>query len=72
MERYALLLDEFNEMKADHKRLFIRYMDVKSDNERLQRQVGSVASEPGIGRGAGAGVGADVQGACSEEREGLR
>lgn len=40
-ERYALLLGEFEAVKADHKRLFIRYMDVKSDNERLQRQVGA-------------------------------
>lgn len=38
-ERYSLLVDEFNAMKEDHKQLFIRYMDVKSDNERLQRQV---------------------------------
>lgn len=38
-ERYTLLVEEFDAMKEDHKQLFIRYMDVKSDNERLQRQV---------------------------------
>ena len=39
MERYNLLLQEYNAMKEDHRKLFVRYMDVKSDNDRLQRQV---------------------------------
>ena len=42
MERYSLLLQEYNEMKEDHRKLFVRYMDVKSDNDRLQRQVCAV------------------------------
>ena len=40
-EKYDLLLAEFNEMKKNYKDLFVRYMDIKSDNDRLQRQVGS-------------------------------
>lgn len=39
VERYNLLLQEYNAMKEDHRKLFVRYMDVKSDNDRLQRQV---------------------------------
>ncbi|KAM7455088.1 hypothetical protein BLSTO_04158 [Blastocystis sp. subtype 1] len=49
-ERYALLLGEFEAVKADHKRLFIRYMDVKSDNERLQRQCRNLASDAELAR----------------------
>ena len=41
-EKYDLLLAEFNEMKKNYKDLFVRYMDIKSDNDRLQRQVGSL------------------------------
>ncbi|CBK20174.2 uncharacterized protein [Blastocystis hominis] len=37
-EKYELLLSEYNEMKKNYKDLFIRYMDLKSDNDRLQRQ----------------------------------
>ena len=38
-EKYELLLAEYNEMKQNYKDLFVRYMDIKSDNDRLQRQV---------------------------------
>ena len=46
-EKYELLLSEYNEMKKNYKDLFIRYMDLKSDNDRLQRQVGPLFVDNG-------------------------
>ena len=46
-EKYELLLSEYNEMKKNYKDLFIRYMDLKSDNDRLQRQVGAFSLDDG-------------------------
>lgn len=49
-EKYELLLAEYNEMKQNYKDLFVRYMDIKSDNDRLQRQCENLASDAELAR----------------------
>lgn len=39
VERYNLVLKEYNELKESYKNLYVYYMDTKADNDRLQRQV---------------------------------
>ena len=39
VEKYSLLQSEYKELKEGYKNIYIYYMNSKTDNERLQRQV---------------------------------
>ena len=39
-ERYELLLGEFDQLRSHYHALYLRYAEVRADNDRLQRQVG--------------------------------
>lgn len=41
VERTDLVRKEYNELKEGYKDLYIYYMNLKTENDRLQRQVGN-------------------------------